>query len=446
MLIEDIMQRISNAEVRWINLNFPDLRGTLKRKVFRAQKMTTNHFAKGIEAEEVNIAFNEIYEEQLSLLPLPSTYAKLPWADAVDRVICTIKKGKERYLKDPIYTLERALNLDPIGEKIAIKQNVSFLITDGTSISKEEGRRSVDIPSKEADWNPLALRAKDSNALASDPHDVYSAVRQQISDVMSDYFNYVVLSHCHGSYASSQILSFDELKAIDAAHCLATLRMAAKAVAIANISLASFMPLPFNEAPADYELSFSAFEKGDNIFYDENDAHKISQIGRYFIGGILEHIDAITFFTNATINSYKRLNAYKKFSSVGIKDKFNAIMIKDAELFNFKLTFPEDALNHYLGLAAIISAGIDGIKKKKEPIIAEESPIIMSEQQRKKAQIKELPLSFKESLEAIQSDNEFLKGVLSTELAYTYTEMRVQEYKEYKQKSSDNDYFYYFHL
>jgi glutamine synthetase len=445
MEVEEVLQRIS-TNTRWVYFQFPDLRGNLKRKCVRASVISSMHFSQGLEAEEVNENFNEIYEEELFLVPIPDTYAKIPWLDATDRLICVIKKNKERYLKDCIYPLERAIKSSELAEKIAIKQKISFVITDGTSLSREEGRRSVDIPTKEADWNPLALRGKGNLALIQDPQDVYLSIRQQIADVMTDVFNYPVLYHFHEKNPSQQAITFDGFNPLAASHCMATLKTAAKTIAISNVAVASFMPMPFHDTFNDYELSFSMYEKGNNMFYDENDKEKLSQTARYFIGGILQHANALTFFTNPSTNSYKRLLNKTKFTSAGFKDKFNAVVIKSSQDFNIKLTFPDPSANPYLAIAAIIAAGIDGIKKKIEPVIVKESPIVMSEAARKKMGIKEVANSFNISLEAIENDNDFLNGIFSPELLYTYTEMRMNDYKDHENKPSDLDYFDYFHL
>jgi glutamine synthetase len=195
-------------------------------------------------------------------------------------------------------------------------------------------------------------------------------------------------------------------------------------------------------------LSIAAFDGGKNLFYDAGNENALSQEAMYFVGGILEHIGAVSLFTNPTINSHRRLMLEPKYSSAGTKDRYNSIVLTpyEANEYTFKAIFPDPLANPYLATAAIFAAGIDGIKKKKEPVILTESPLIMSEAQRKKMGVYELPRSPADSVSNLESDNDFLKGIFSTDIVYAYTEMKLQEYKEAMQKPSAYDYEAYFHM
>ncbi|RME80211.1 MAG: hypothetical protein D6769_00190 [Methanobacteriota archaeon] len=453
MLAQDAIEKLRSKQTRWVQLHFPDLYGVLRSRTVTSSSINTLKFDSGFTFHDLSDTFNEVYEETFSLMPLADTYGTLPWNDATDRFICSIKtSNKERYLKDVTYTVERAEQLfkAELKELPSVKQSINFYMSDGSSIESSDARKSVEIPTKEAPWNHVAIRNQATLSHASEPADSYSGIRQQIADVLTNFFNMSVFSHGHGrANNSQQVMTFDEMPAHMAAHALATLKMAARAVGIVNVAIPTFMALPFaNDAPNDYKFSIASFVKGTNVFYDSDDELFLSQKARYFIGGILEHARSLAFFTNPTVNSYKRLAISHKFTSAGKNDKYNAVLIHDATPtdYNFELTFPDPLANPYFALASVLAAGVDGLKKKTEPNILKESPLILSEGQRRRKKVHDLPKTLIEAISELESDNDYLKGVFSTDIVYNYTELKLQEFKDSQSMPSNFDYAAYFHL
>ncbi|MCK5141880.1 MAG: hypothetical protein KAQ70_06770, partial [Candidatus Heimdallarchaeota archaeon] len=179
-------------------------------------------------------------------------------------------------------------------------------------------------------------------------------------------------------------------------------------------------------------------QNGVNIFSDEEKG--ISDNLRYFVGGILENVDAMTAIFNPTTNSYKRLvpgHEAPVFKSWGIGNRTALIRVpgyeKKARL-EFRAT--DCATNIYLASALLLAAGLDGMKKKTEPIQPTVKNIEkLTVQERKEMGITQLPLSLSEALDNLESST-LVSETLGKEIVDIFIEVKRKECKEYSEAKS----------
>ncbi|MHA2256085.1 MAG: glutamine synthetase, partial [Candidatus Heimdallarchaeaceae archaeon] len=156
---------------------------------------------------------------------------------------------------------------------------------------------------------------------------------------------------------------------------------------------------------------------------------------KYFVGGILEHVDAMTAILNPTTNSYKRLvpgHEAPVFKSWGVANRTALIRIpgyeKDARL-EYRAT--DGAANIYLATALLLAAGLDGIKRKTEPISSTTRNIEeLSSQEREEMGITKLPENLSEALDFLEKST-FVKEILNDEILEIFLNVKRKEYKEY---------------
>jgi glutamine synthetase len=181
----------------------------------------------------------------------------------------------------------------------------------------------------------------------------------------------------------------------------------------------TFLPKPlYGEAGSVMHFHQQLFSNNTNLFYDPNNTNLLSQAALYYIGGLLTHAPAVLAFTNPSTNSYRRLipgfeapvNCF--FSSA---NRSAAIRIPkyatqpDKVCMEFRP--PDGTCNPYLAMAAMLMAGIDGIRQRIDPAAAGFGPIdedIFTWSHDQRSKIKNLPTSLDESLQALQKDNAFL--------------------------------------
>jgi glutamine synthetase len=181
----------------------------------------------------------------------------------------------------------------------------------------------------------------------------------------------------------------------------------------------TFLPKPlYGEAGSGMHFHQQLFSNNTNLFYDPNNTNLLSQAALYYIGGLLTHAPAVLAFTNPSTNSYRRLipgfeapvNCF--FSSA---NRSAAIRIPkyatQPEKVRMEFRPPDGTCNPYLAMAAMLMAGIDGIRQRIDPTAAGFGPIdedIFTWSHDQRSKIKNLPTSLDESLQALQKDNAFL--------------------------------------
>ncbi len=218
------------------------------------------------------------------------------------------------------------------------------------------------------------------------------------------------------------------------------IKYAVRNFAIENGLTATFMPKPMFGAPGSgFHVHFKLMKKNKPVFADPKGYGGMSKIAMQFMTGILVHARAISAFANPSTNSYKRLvPGYEAPVSVvmATANRSAAIRIpgyvKTAEDKRFEYRAGDATANPYLMFAAMVMAGVDGIKRQLDPKKEKVGPIdgnIFDLPAAQKAKIKSLPRNLQEALDALEADNEFLlaEGVFTEGLIKTWIKRKREE-------------------
>lgn len=214
------------------------------------------------------------------------------------------------------------------------------------------------------------------------------------------------------------------------------------------------MPKPvLNDNGSGMHTHVSIWRGDTNLFYDPEDEYaEVSQYARYFIGGLLEHGRALSAILSPTVNSYRRLvpgfeaPVYLAWSRA---NRSAAVRIPvyykgDAKSKRIEYRPPDPSANPYLALAAIIMAGLDGVKKKIDPgDHVDENIYLMTPEKRRSLGIKSLPGSLEEALQELETDNEFLKPAFSEPVIEAYLDLKWGEVKEARLHPSPIEFLMY---
>ena len=265
------------------------------------------------------------------------------------------------------------------------------------------------------------------------PDDAEEAVRKEIVASLIKMGIPIEKSH-HEIEPYINELSFEYADPVTTADRLMIIKFVAKSVAAKCGFKAVFMPKPIARfAACGMHAHISLFSNGDNAFYDSQDTLGLSQCGRFFIGGLFEHIRAVTALTNPTVNSYKRLvPGFEAPVNIAWGRKNRSTLIRIPATPNPKkgrrieLRSPDPSANPYLAFTAMLAAGIDGIERSIEPPAAiEEDIYLMSEEEKAQQKIEALPSSLEQTLNALESD-----PVISRALGSETTEYLIQAKRE----------------
>ena len=206
---------------------------------------------------------------------------------------------------------------------------------------------------------------------------------------------------------------------------------------------ATFMPKPFlsltgNGCHAHVSLWSKA---GKNVFEDAQGELGLSKDGYHFIGGLMHSADALAAITNPTVNSYKRINAPRTTSGAtwspnsvtyGGNNRTHMIRIPDAGRFELRLA--DGATNPYLFQAALLAAGLDGLKNKRDP--GKRLDIDMYADGHTVRDTKKLPLNLLDALRALDRSS-VLKGGIGEDVVASYIKLRQVEWNEYAGQLTD---------
>lgn len=209
-----------------------------------------------------------------------------------------------------------------------------------------------------------------------------------------------------------------------------------KSIAEKHGMRATFMPKPFSNLTGSGCHSHVSLWKGStNLFNDPAGELGISALGYNFLGGLIAHAEAMAALTNPTVNSYKRINAPRTTSGAtwspntityAGNNRTHMVRIPDAGRFEFRLA--DGAANPYLLQAAILAAGLDGIRAGRDP--GKRLDIDMYAEGHTVKNAKKLPLNLLDAIRAF-SASKVLKETLGSSFTSAYAKIKQQEWDAY---------------
>jgi len=456
---QEVIDRLKKEEVRWLDLQFVDLTGQFQHVTIPTHILESRHFEDGIPKLDGSSirGFTEIHESDMRLAPVLETLSPMPWYQPPHRTfrfICNVWEGyrRERFSRDPRYAAERAAEAARAAgfDESYWGPELEFFVFDRVRIDPSPlgtqlpgAGSGYEIQSTEAPWTsgsfhllPFSLKG---GYYAAPPRDALADLRNEIGLVLEDYFGISVEAHHHEVATAGQCevnIRFAPL--VEMADKIMTMKMVIKRTAQQFNRVATFMPKPiFGDNGSGMHTHQSLWREGHNTFYDPNEPYaEVSQTCRYYIGGLMAHSRALTAITNPTTNSYRRLVpgyeapvfiAWARGNrSANCRVPVYEKTVEKAKRIEFRT--PDPSCNIYLALAAMLAAGLDGIKKKMDPGNPVDEDIYkLSPRRRRELGIRELPGSLGEALDALESDSTFLEGIFPKDLFEHYLDLKRRE-------------------
>jgi glutamine synthetase len=292
---------------------------------------------------------------------------------------------------------------------------------------------------------------------AANPFDAYDDFRDKACKTLKE-FGIRVKYHHHetGERGQQEIETYFE-PLLKTADNVVTVKYALFNLAKLNDLNITFMPKPmFHQPGSGMHLHMFLTRNGKNVFYKKGLYGNINDTGKYFIGGLLKHGQALSAFTNPSTNSYKRLVPGFEAPVALTYSKGNrssAIRIpayvSNPEMTRFEFRPPDSTANPYLCLSAILLAGIDGIVNKIDPEKESFGPFDKNiVDYSLKDKINFLPRNLEESLDALEADNKFLRrdDIFSDEVINQWFKIKHQEINSINTMPHPLEYKMYFTL
>ena len=436
-------------DVRFVDFRFTDLSGRWRHHAYDMSAIDAARLEEGIPFDASSFpGWQPNFHSDLLLMADIGTAFMDPLTDAPTViVICDVWDiyKDQPYEKCPRSIGKAAMEhfqAESHGDIAYFGTEKEFFIFENVLIEDDYYHAMFQVDSYEGEWNdkteyPLGNTAHRPGTkggyMQVQPVDSLNDLRAEmlttLRQVGLDAF------HHHHEVGQAQVeigVKHDTL--VGAGDIVQIYKYIVKGVAERHGKTATFMPKPlFDDNGSGMHIHQSLWLDGKNLFYDPDSYGQISDTARYYMAGIFAHAATVAAFTNASANSYKRLTPGYEAPTIltySAQNRSASIRIPYAaheDEVRLEIRFPDSSGNPYLGLTALLLAGLDGINNKREPLGPHDEDLFeLSPDEIEERGLPELPDSLKESLQSLKHNHEFLSPVMSEEFISTYRSLKME--------------------
>jgi glutamine synthetase len=441
---DEFFKYCEENEVEFVDFRFTDIKGAWHHISYRMSAVTAEQLDGGLPFDGSSIdAWQPINKSDMLLKPDVDTAFLDPFtADSTIIVFCDvydIYKG-QAYEKCPRSIAKKTLEYleeANIGDEAFFGPENEFFIFDDVRFRDDINSAYFRVDSEEGGWssdtqyengNMGHRPGTKGGYFPVMPTDSMVDLRAEMMLLLEEVGLEVMLGHHEVAQAQGEIgIKFGTL--IEAADNVQKYKYVVKMVAHLNGKTATFMPKPlYGDNGNGMHVHQSIWKDGKNLFYKEGEYANLSKTALDYLSGIFKHSSAVSAFTNATTNSYKRLLPGFEAPSILTYSSQNRsaacrIPYGAGEMATrIETRFPDSTACPYLAFAALMMAGIDGIKAGGYEMVGpmDEDLFELSLDEIREKKIPQMPHTLREALEGLIADNDFLKPVFTQEFVDTY--------------------------
>ena len=468
--VKKVWQLIKKHNISVVDLKFNDLPGLWQHFSIPveegAQSAKEGIWIDGIGFDGSSIrGFQKIQESDMNLFADPTTAILDPVCETPPlTLICDIYApiSPQPYSRDPRFIAHKAetyLKKTGIADVSYWGPEPEFFIFDDIRFDSTENSSYYYIDSIEGEWNSgkdekpnLGYKPRFKEGyFPVPPHDALQDIRSEIM-AKARAAGVPVEKHHHEVATAGQCeidMRYSTLTQM--ADYLMTLKYVIKNTAQKHGKVATFMPKPlFGDNGSGMHTHQSLAKAGTNLFYGKDGYAGISQLGRWYIGGLIKHAASILAFAAPTTNSYKRLvPGYEAPVNLAYSARNRSAICRIPMYVNYpkskrvEFRAPDPACNPYVSFAAMLMAGLDGIQNKIDPGQPVTENIYEMSADRAPKQV---PGSLSESLDALEKDHAYLlKGdVFTKDVIDVWIEYKRQEIDKVRLRPHPYEFHLYF--
>ena len=427
-----ILAHMRKHDVRFLRLQFTDISGTNKNV-----EVPASQFEKALDGEIMFDGssiegFTRIEESDMLLSPDLNTYRVDPWPSEglsysrhglIAHIICDVFRLPEGtpFEGCPRGILKRVCaEAKAMGYEMNAGPEAEFFLFQRT----KDGEATT-ITHDAAGYFDLA------------PTDLGEQCRREIVIALEQLGFEIEASH-HEVAAGQHEIDFKYGDAVETADKLTVFRFVVRKIARDMGLHATFMPKPiFGINGSGMHVHMSLFEGGKNIFFQEGAADDgVSDLMRWYVGGLLEHGRSLCAITNPTVNSYKRLvPGYEAPTHLAWSMRNRSPLIRVPARRGIgtrcEMRMPDPSCNPYLAFAVMLAAGLDGIRNKIDPPLPVTGNVYkMSQRERARLKIRSLPANLGEAILQLEK-SALIKEALGEHAFTQFIHAKRAEWQEY---------------
>ncbi|MCQ2580099.1 MAG: type I glutamate--ammonia ligase [Treponemataceae bacterium] len=450
---KDVMKMIQDNDVKMVDFKMVDINGQFRHVTIPAQNFNEDTMKDGVGFDASNYGYAVVEKSDMVFIPDPDTAMIDPFCDIPtlsmtgNAMIIDYPNNRPlaQYPRNIVLAAEEYMKKTGIADEMLILPEFEFYLFDDVAWEVSHNHIGAEIDASQAPWN--TYNEGTGNVIGSQkayhiakPLDTSFEIRSEMCMEIEKAGIPVKYHHPEVGAAGQFEIEPKLGKMSKMADGTMNIKYIIRNVAAKYGKTATFMPKPvYNEAGSGMHVHMLLLKDGKPVFSDDNGYSHLSETAHYFIGGLLKHISALCAITNPSTNSFKRLvPGFEAPVTVGYATSNRSAVIripayaKTPNMRRFELRNPDATCNPYFAYAAILMAGLDGIKNKIDPHKNGWGPYdvnlyTLSDKEKKK--LKQLPTRLDDALDALEKDHAFLTegGVFPEELLKNFIKTKRAE-------------------
>ncbi len=454
--VQRVLDLIKEHDIKMVDFKMVDINGQYRHVTIPAQNFSEDTMKSGIGFDASNYGYAVVEKSDMVFIPDPDTAVIDPFCDiptlSMTGNAMIIDNPENRplaqYPRNIIRAAVEYMKKLGIADKMLILPEFEFYLFDEVSWGVEGNYIGAAVDAKQSYWNSQVegkgvVVPKQKNYHIAKPFDISYECRSEMCMHMSDMG--IKINYHHPEVAASGQFEIEPQlgEVVEMADATMMIKYIIHNTALKYGKTATFMPKPiYGEAGSGMHVHMLLMKGDEPVFSDDNGYSHLSQTAHYFMGGLLKHIASLCAITNPSTNSFKRLvPGFEAPVTVGYATSNRSAVIripayaKSPDKRRFELRNPDATCNPYFCYAAILMAGLDGIKNKIDPHANGWGPYdvnLYHLPEEEKAKLQGLPTCLEDALDALEKDHDYLTeaGVFPEELLKNLIKTKREECRE----------------
>ncbi len=453
--VADVLKLIKENDIKMVDFKMVDINGQYRHVTIPAQNFSEDTMKSGIGFDASNYGYAVVEKSDMVFIPDPDTavidpFCEIPTLSMTGNAMIIASPDNRplaQYPRNIIRAAVEEMKKSGVADTMLILPEFEFYLFDDVTWGLNGGYNGACVDAKQSYWNSDVegkgvVVPKQKNYHIAKPFDISYECRSEMCMHMADMG--IKINYHHPEVAASGQFEIEPQlgEVVEMADATMMIKYIIHNTALKYGKSATFMPKPIaGEAGSGMHVHMLLMKDGKPVFSDDNGYSNLSETAHYFMGGLLKHISSLCALTNPSTNSFKRLvPGFEAPVTVGYATSNRSAVIripayaKSPDKRRFELRNPDATCNPYFCYAAILMAGLDGVKNKIDPHENGWGPYDMNLyhlSDEEKAKLQGLPTSLDEALDALESDHEYLTatGVFPEELIKNFIKSKREECK-----------------
>ena len=450
---KDIMSLIQEQDIKMVDFKIVDINGQFRHVTIPASQFTEDTMKDGIGFDASNYGYAVVEKSDMVFIPDLETAMIDPYCDVKtlsitgNAMIIDYPENRplDQYPRNIVLAAEQYMKDSGIADTMLILPEFEFHMFDEVGWAVRPNSIGVSVDAEQSYWNSDSqgqgvVVPHQKNYHIAKPFDATYECRSEMCLELEKMG--IAIKYHHPEVGAAGQFEIEPMlgqmsKMADASMMI---KYVVHNTALKYGKVATFMPKPvYGEAGNGMHVHMLLLKDGEPVFSDDNGYSHLSETAHYFMGGLLKHIASLCALTNPSTNSFKRLvPGFEAPVTVGYATSNRSAVIripayaKTPKLRRFEIRNPDATCNPYLCYAALLMAGLDGVKNKIDPHANGWGPYdvnLYHLSDEEKAKLTSLPTRLEDALDALEADHDYLTagGVFPEELIRSFIKTKRAE-------------------